>query len=73
MNDAEQYPQGKLNDSDEGAMAMAIGMEKGNVVMHFKSPVVWIGFPPEQAIELAQSLIKFARKAGCKTPLKIEL
>jgi hypothetical protein len=32
--------------------------------MQFASPTAWIGFTPEQAMDIAQTLISHARKAG---------
>lgn len=59
-----EYPNGRLNAGDEGALAVMIGHEKGKVVMQFPSPTAWIGFTPERAMDIAQTLITHARKAG---------
>lgn len=59
-----EYPNGRLNPADEGALAMAVGHEKGVVKLLFPKPVSWVGFTPEQAIDLAQDLIKHARQCG---------
>ena len=59
-----EYPNGRLSDTDEGALAVMIGHENGKVVMQFASPTAWIGFTPEQAMDIAQTLISHARKAG---------
>lgn len=59
-----EYPDGRLNKNDEGAQAVMIGHEKGKVVMQFPTPTAWIGFTPEQAMDIAQTLITHARKAG---------
>lgn len=69
MKDAQrrlqgEYPNGRLNNADEGALAVMIGHERGKVVMQFASPTAWIGFTPEQAMDIAQTLITHARKAG---------
>ena len=40
-----------------------VGHENGKVVMQFASPTAWIGFTPEQAMDIAQTLITHARKA----------
>lgn len=68
-----EFPDGKLNPNDEGALAMVIGHEKQSVVMRFPKPVSWIGFTPEQAIDIAQSLIDQARKVGLNMPLVIRV
>ena len=69
MKDAQrklqgEFPNGRMNDADEGALAMMVGHENGMVVMQFASPTAWIGFTPEQAMDIAQMLITHARQAG---------
>lgn len=68
-----EYPDGKLNDEDEGAIVYAIGHEKGRVILQFPKPVKWMGATPEQALEMAQALIKHAQAAGYNKPLILEL
>lgn len=63
-----EYPNGRLNDNDAGALAVEIGQEGGSVVMRFPKPVAWIGFTGDQAMEIAQVLIKHARAAGITAP-----
>ena len=58
-----QYPEGKLNPSDEGEIAIAIGIEDGNVIINFGKPVAWLGLPGEQSIEMGRTLIKRGREA----------
>ena len=55
-----EFPLGKLTASDEGELRIAIGEEKGKVVIHFGKEVAWIGFTPDQARELATSLVAHA-------------
>lgn len=64
-----EYPDGKLNDGDSGAIAMAVVVEQGRVVLRFPKPVAWAGFTADEAIALAESLVQNARKAGSKKPL----
>ena len=59
-----EFPDGRLNAHDEGALAVMVGHEKGRVMMKFPSPTAWIGFTPEQAMDIAQMLITHARQAG---------
>jgi hypothetical protein len=65
-----EFPDGRLTlagrpiISDEGAVAVVVGHEKGKVVMSFPHPTAWIGFTPNQAMDIAQSLITHAREAG---------
>ncbi len=68
-----EFPQGRLNREDEGAMAMSIGHENGKVVIQFARNLNWIGFSPDQAIDLAQSLIQHARKCGSTKPLTVHI
>lgn len=68
-----EFPDGKLNPNDEGALAVVIGHEGKSVVMRFPKPVAWIGFTPEQAIDIAQTLITHARKVGLSVPLVLRV
>lgn len=61
------FPRGRLNADDEGGLRIAIGGENGNVVMAFGKDVAWIGLPPQQAVDLAQQLIKWARAVARET------
>ena len=55
------FPQGMISDDDEGACAIAIGVESGNVILRFSEPQAWIGLPPQQAVDPAQNIIRKAR------------
>lgn len=68
------WSDGRLGGEDDGDLAFAIGPhpEKELVVIDFGKQVEWIAMPPQQAVELAQALIKQAR-AVSKTPLKYSL
>ena len=68
-----EYPDGRLNPEDQGALAVGIAHQNGKVVMQFPKPTTWIGFTPEQAIEMAESLIDHARACGCTRPLEIKI
>lgn len=57
------HPDGKLSDDDDGALRFAITNIGGQVVLHFGTRVEWIGFPPEQARIIAQSIIDNAEEA----------
>lgn len=52
------FPDGKLNSSDEGEIQIGIKQIDGRVVMNFGKPIEWIGFTKEQAVQIAESLIK---------------
>lgn len=55
-----QFPEGKLNDDDEGEIRIAIGATGGKVVIDFGKPVAWLGFTTQQAREIAASLLEKA-------------
>lgn len=55
------FPEGKLNATDEGGLKFAIGEEGDNVILKFDTPVAWLGLGPQQAVSLAELLIKKAR------------
>ena len=69
----DTFPEGKLNAQDEGALAIQIGYESNKVIMQFGEPTAWIGFTPEQAVALAESLIQKAKAAGLKSIVSINL
>lgn len=68
-----EYPNGRLNKDDAGAVAIQIGEESGRVVMRFPKPVAWIGFTGDEAMEIAQTLIKHASKAGVTVPVVLRI
>jgi hypothetical protein len=59
-----RFPEGKLSDDDEGEIHFGIAHDKeGNVHMDFGKPVRWVACTPDQAQDIADSLLKHARKA----------
>lgn len=56
------FPQGALNDDDQGALKIGVTFDKKDGLVHleFGKPVAWTAFPPEMAITLARSLLKHA-------------
>jgi hypothetical protein len=69
-----EYPHGRVGADDDGALSYAVGPDpNGEIIrIEFGKPVEWIGLPPREAIELAQSLIKHAR-AISKEPVVVKL
>jgi hypothetical protein len=58
------FPDGKLNDEDEGELALQVGAdERGNIVLNFGKPLEWIAMPPASARQLAQHLLDHADRA----------
>lgn len=52
-----KYPHGKLNEHDEGATTIAIGIENNSIVIRFQKLISWIGMDKASALALAQSII----------------
>ena len=65
------FPQGKLNDNDEGGLRLGVAYDKldGIVRIEFGKPVAWLGLPPPEAIQFARLLL---RHAGAKN-ISIEM
>jgi hypothetical protein len=61
MND-DQFPDGKIDEYDEGKCAMAVFHDQGNVIIQFPHTVKWIGFPPEMARVFAESVLHHAKE-----------
>jgi hypothetical protein len=56
-------PEGKFNEADEGEIMCRIGEKKGKVFLSFGAkPIAWIAFSKDQALQIAESLTKFANK-----------
>lgn len=55
-----EFPGGRLNDSDGGALTIGMKADQGNVVIAFGTFVDWLGMPPDDAIEFAQRIITLA-------------
>lgn len=53
-----EFPMGKLNNDDEGEIRIGITKSNGKVIIDFGKPVHWIGFSPEQAKQVAESLLR---------------
>jgi len=65
------FPQGKVHKSDEGAIRLGVAAdyEHGTVVVNFGTPVVWLALPPENARELALTILKNVKKLEKAGPL----
>lgn len=57
-----KYPEGKISGRDEGEIAFAVGVEDGKIVLNFGKPVAWVGFTPEQAMEIARMIRNKAKR-----------
>jgi hypothetical protein len=59
---SDQFPRGKLNDSDEGELQMKIGVRDRTVILDFGKPVVWLGLDYHTAMNLAANIMKRAQE-----------
>lgn len=57
-----KYPEGKLNDNDDGELRIAIGTESDKVKILFETDVSWFAMNPDEAIQLGEAIIKQALK-----------
>ena len=47
-----KYPEGKLNEHDEGEITFAMAIDKGKLIMRFGKPLEWIGFSKQNVTDL---------------------
>lgn len=64
-----EYPQGKLNESDEGELIVAVAADKqtSRVLLQFGKSIRWIGMDAAQARAVAQMLIQKANELPVQT------
>jgi hypothetical protein len=55
-----EFPKGRLNDGDEGALKVAVGTENGVVKIDFGKRIAWIGLPKREAVAWASVILKHA-------------
>lgn len=69
-----QWPQGRIDGTDDGQIAFKVGgdAERGVVVIDFGKPVAWTAMSPQEAVQLAQMLIKHARAIATE-PVRVVL
>ena len=63
-----EFPRGKIDRLDEGQIKFAVAADHktDTVVINFGKKVVWLGMTPEEALDVAQSLIKKALEIKTK-------
>lgn len=61
-----EFPDGKLNEEDEGQLQLAVGVRNGQVFMAFGKPVSWMAMPPGEARKFAAMLNEKADAAEKK-------
>ena len=56
-----EFPDGKLDPTDEGQLTMAVGIDvNGLVRIDFGKPVAWFSMPAREAVGLAKLLLDHA-------------
>ena len=58
-----EYPQGRLNENDEGELKIAVGHAHGKVFCDFGESVTWFALDPDGARDLARMIDEHADKA----------
>lgn len=69
-----EWPEGRVSGDDDGSLTFKIGADpdKELVAIEFSKETLWVAMGPQQAIDLAQQLIKHARSIA-KEPLRVVL
>lgn len=62
-----KFPEGKMNQDDEGELQLGIKIIDGRIVINFGKPVAWLGFPADLAYKLANKLTELADSLTGKT------
>lgn len=53
-----EYPDGQIDETDEGALAFAIGLDRKNkiILIDFNKSVTWLGLDIKSAVQMHQVL-----------------
>lgn len=57
-----EFPEGQLNEHDEGELNIGMGIEGKNLIVDFGKSIEWIGMSKQQALQFADFIIKNANK-----------
>lgn len=57
-----KFPEGKINDTDEGQLVVGVKESDGEVYIAFGTPVAWLQLRAEDAKDFANTLIEVADK-----------
>ena len=69
-----EWPEGRIEGTDDGQIVFKLSSdpETGVIKVDFGKPVTWVGMSPNDAVQVAQLLIKHARSIS-KEPIRIVL
>jgi hypothetical protein len=63
LGPTKDYPRGKLNNDDDGGLAIGVGRDRdGVIIIEFGTSVKWIGLDQATAIGFAQLILKHANE-----------
>lgn len=54
------FPDGKIDETDEGELTMGVTNNKRNIIVNFGTPVTWFALPPKEARSFADLIVKHA-------------
>lgn len=57
------YPDGVLNDEDEGGLMVAMSIVRGRVKIDFTKPIAWFALDPDRALAFAAAIAGIAHRA----------
>lgn len=57
-----EYPDGQLNEDDEGELQLSIGEKAGTLIIDFGKPVSWVGMRPVEAQRFAEVIMQRAHR-----------
>lgn len=69
INDDHARPAGRAATRFKTEGTMDVWIEDGRVVLAVQRPATRVSFTPDQALEVAVSIMKHARRAGLKEPM----
>ena len=59
-----KFPNGRLNNYDEGELAIAVTADQANgvIIIDFNKEIGWLGLKPEEAYSLSATLFQKAKE-----------
>jgi len=55
-----KFPDGQLQDDDEGELRLGVIAHNGHVIINFGTPAAWLGLSKDDAMRLAEAIVKAA-------------
>ena len=53
-----KFPEGKLNENDEGELKLMISHDEQNLRLDFGKPIAWCAMPKAQALQFAFAILE---------------